>query len=99
VRICPWSCAGIRWQPVARAEQVVEEMLRVADLASGDPLLELPYVGGDGLDVLLLAAGHSRDDRVGQLERCGWVQPTGLDPGQHRPGFAQRHLRVDGGVR
>ncbi len=74
------------------SEQIVEELDRIAHLAAGDPLLELPHVAGDRLDVFLLVAGQRGDDRVGQFERSRRAQPTGLDAGEHAAGLAQRDL-------
>src|SRR3569833_4416593 len=52
-----------REQAVAGAEQLGQELLRVADLPARGTLFEPPELRGDGLDVLLLAADHGRDDR------------------------------------
>src|SRR5512132_1043068 len=87
---------------MAGAEQLLQELLRVAQVPGGDPLLQGPHLAGDGLHERLLALGQGRDDRIRQLERRPGTEPAGLDAPQHRAGLTQRGLfgdrRVDRAV-
>ena len=49
---------------MAGAEQLVDEHFRIADVAAGDPLLELPHVASQDLDISLLIACQCGDDGV-----------------------------------
>ena len=82
-------------QAVARAEQVGDEALGIADVPAGHPLLELPHVAGHGLDVGFLIAGERRDDGVRQLEDRLGTEPPRHDSRMDRPRLAKRHRRVD----
>ena len=49
---------------MARAEKLVDEPLRIADVSASHPLLELPHVAGHYLDEGFLVPGQRGDDGV-----------------------------------
>jgi hypothetical protein len=87
---------------VPGAEQLLEELLRVVDVAAHGLLLEQPGLAGEPRHEGLLVACQARDDRVGQLERRAGTQAAGLDPPEHGTGLPQGRLgrgrRVDRAV-
>jgi hypothetical protein len=53
---------------VAGTEQLLQELLGIADLVVHHLLLQQPGLSGEGGHEGLLVAGHGRDDGIGQLE-------------------------------
>jgi hypothetical protein len=84
-----------REQAVPGLEQLGKKHLGIGDVPSGDSLLQLPDILRHRLHELVLHPGHRGHDRVGQLERGGRPEATGLDPLQRLPGLAQPDIGVD----
>ena len=66
--------------PVPDAEHLVQEFLGVTEAARGDLLFELPHLLGQDREVIAHSSAERADDRSGEVERGGGLQPVDFQP-------------------
>ena len=87
-----------REQPVAHPEQLLEELLRVADVPVGDLPFQPPHVLGQRGEVVAHAVGDGVDQRARQLAGPGRVQRALVEPAGDRRGLDVGGVERDGRV-
>jgi hypothetical protein len=85
-------------QPVPDREQLLQELLGVAAVATGDQTFQPPDLLGHRDQVVAEASAEGADDREGEVGRRGRVQAPALDPPRDRLRLGEGRLQGDGRV-
>ena len=84
--------------PCRIANSLLQELLGVAAVATGDQAFQPPDLLRHRGQVVAEASAEGADDREGEVGRRGGVQAPALDPPRDRPGLGEGRLEGDGRV-